>query len=254
MPNNGELDAATLRVLPGFLPYAAANNFQAVTSADGSNLILAGLYTDAVNMAADFEVACHQPLTYAESYRSLATQHVRALEHTRGGPNAATPGYSNHGWAQALDYRNGIGGGPGNTTYDWMHAHAGDYGFVEDVPGEHWHWHHPSTTSITRPRTTTASTGGTTELGDDDMTPDQAQMLHDLNERTKNMRDDINHLQEGTSSDGLLSAIAVAFLNTPVDPKSNPPVGKVYQALRDARQGTFSNQSLLKKIAKKLGL
>lgn len=171
MASNGDLDHGTLRALPGFLPYAAGSNFRAVTEADGSNLILASMYTDAVNMATDFERDCHQPLTYAESYRSIRVQRVRAVEHTHGGPNAATPGYSNHGWAQAIDYRNGIGGGPGNTTYDWMRAHAASYGFVEDVPGEHWHWHHPSRTSVTRPRTTTTAslTAETIHIGDPDM-------------------------------------------------------------------------------------
>jgi hypothetical protein len=163
--SNGNLLNSELRQLPGFLPYAAGYNFRAVTHADLSDMILAAVYTDAVNMAQDFEAAMHQPLTYAEAYRTFGTQQQRALEHTRGGPTAATPGYSNHGWGIALDYRNGIGGGPGNSTYNWMRTNAGKYGFVEDVPGEHWHWHHPSSTSITKPRTTsTASTGEETLL------------------------------------------------------------------------------------------
>jgi len=151
-------------VLTGFLPYAAAYNFRAVSEADHSNMILSSIYTDAANMAADFEAAMHQPLTYAEAYRNMEIQSTRAEEHQHGGPTAATPGYSNHGWAQALDYRNGIGGGPGNSTYDWMRANAGNYGFVEDVSGEHWHWHHPSNVSVTKPRTATASTGTETLL------------------------------------------------------------------------------------------
>jgi hypothetical protein len=163
LPNNGELDAVTLRVLPGFLPYAARSNFRAVTTADQSNLVLASIYTDAVNMAADFERDMHQPLTYAEAYRPGYVQDWRIEEHKHGGPLAAPvvngEHTSNHGLGLCKDYRNGIGNGPGSTTYQWMHDHAHEYGYVEDVNGEHWHWHHPSTTSITRPRTTPASTG-----------------------------------------------------------------------------------------------
>lgn len=202
--NNGNLSNASLSQLKGFLPYAAATNFRPVTHADLSDMILSGVHTDAVNMADDFEAAMHQPLTYAEAYRTFATQEQRAVEHTRGGPTAATPGYSNHGWGIAVDYRNGIGGGPGNSTYDWMHAHAGRYGFVEDVPGEHWHWHHPSSTSITKPRyTATAGTG--TEL---------------LLELTKKAQDMVIYIQTNTASTDKRYGTLVKGRNFVIDPQA----------------------------------
>jgi len=258
MAGNGDLDISTLRVLQGFLPYADGANFRAVTEADHSNMVLAGILTDAVNMATDFERDMHQPLTYGEAYRPGYVQDWRITEHAHGGPLAAPvvdgQHTSNHGWGLCKDYRNGIGNGPGSTTYQWMHDHAAEYGYVNDVNGEYWHWHHPNTYSITAPRgTSTAGTGTTTEI-EDDMTPEQAQMLTDINKRTQTTRDNTNHLVSGEQVDALLDAFVARLLNANVDPNSNPQVGKVYQALRDSRQGTFTNQTLLKLIAEKLGL
>ncbi len=70
------------------------------------------------------------------SYRDHATQ-VEMVEryglYSQGG-RAAAPGTSNHGWGVALDLDLD---GPAQA---WMREHAADYGFVEDVPREPWHW------------------------------------------------------------------------------------------------------------------
>ncbi|MCL3860902.1 M15 family metallopeptidase [Actinotalea sp. K2] len=47
---------------------------------------------------------------------------------------AAAPGTSNHGWGIALDLK------LDSTAQAWMRSNAKDYGFVEDVPREPWHW------------------------------------------------------------------------------------------------------------------
>ncbi len=56
--------------------------------------------------------------------------------------NAATPGYSNHGWGKAVDLRDQHGSLTWNSPgYKWMVAHAGQYGW--NHPGgvnEAWHW------------------------------------------------------------------------------------------------------------------
>ena len=56
--------------------------------------------------------------------------------------NAATPGYSNHGWGKAVDLRDQYGGLTWTSIgYKWMVAHAGAYGW--NHPGgvnEPWHW------------------------------------------------------------------------------------------------------------------
>ncbi len=47
---------------------------------------------------------------------------------------AATPGKSNHGWGMALDVDVTA------TGLAWMREHAAEYGWVEAVPREPWHW------------------------------------------------------------------------------------------------------------------
>ncbi len=71
-----------------------------------------------------------------DSYRPLSVQERLAKEkglYSQGGW-AATPGTSNHGWGLALDLDLDA------TAQSWMREHAPDYGFVEDVPREPWHW------------------------------------------------------------------------------------------------------------------
>jgi LAS superfamily LD-carboxypeptidase LdcB len=56
--------------------------------------------------------------------------------------NAATPGYSNHGWGKAVDLRDQNGSlGWSSIGYQWLTEHAGEYGW--NHPGgvnEAWHW------------------------------------------------------------------------------------------------------------------
>ncbi len=71
-----------------------------------------------------------------DSYRPLAVQERLAREkglYSQGGL-AATPGTSNHGWGLALDLDLDA------NAQAWMRVNAPDYGFVEDVPREPWHW------------------------------------------------------------------------------------------------------------------
>jgi hypothetical protein len=56
--------------------------------------------------------------------------------------NAATPGFSNHGWGKAADLRDAKGTLSGTSAgYRWLVVHAGAYGW--NHPGgvnEAWHW------------------------------------------------------------------------------------------------------------------
>ena len=56
--------------------------------------------------------------------------------------NAAVPGYSNHGWGKAVDFRDQNGSLNWNSVgYKWLVAHAGAWGW--NHPGgvnEAWHW------------------------------------------------------------------------------------------------------------------
>ena len=47
---------------------------------------------------------------------------------------AATPGKSNHGWGLAVDLE------LDDRAQAWMRENAHNYGFVEDVAREPWHW------------------------------------------------------------------------------------------------------------------
>ena len=83
------------------------------------------------------------PLCVTDSYRSYSEQ----VDVYRRKPGlAATPGKSNHGWGLATDL---CGGAEtfGTSTYQWLKANAGRYGFGHPAwaePGgskpEPWHW------------------------------------------------------------------------------------------------------------------
>ena len=71
-----------------------------------------------------------------DGYRSIDAQHEVAgeLGLYRDGGAAAVPGTSTHGWGLSVDIDSDGG------AHDWLRANAARYGFVEDVPGEPWHW------------------------------------------------------------------------------------------------------------------
>ncbi|MFC6569586.1 M15 family metallopeptidase [Actinoplanes utahensis] len=71
-----------------------------------------------------------------DSYRPYTEQVDLARRkglYSQGGL-AAKPGTSEHGWGMATDLDlNG-------KALSWMRKNAGNYGFVESVPRESWHW------------------------------------------------------------------------------------------------------------------
>jgi len=75
-------------------------------------------------------------ISVTDGYRTYDSQ-VRLAEqkglYSQGGL-AAAPGTSEHGWGLAVD----LGLNP--TAQAWMRQHAKEYGFVENVPREPWHW------------------------------------------------------------------------------------------------------------------
>jgi zinc D-Ala-D-Ala carboxypeptidase len=71
-----------------------------------------------------------------DSYRSYDSQVDLARRkglYSQGGL-AATPGTSNHGWGLALDLD------LDDQAQSWMREHGWQYGFVESVPREPWHF------------------------------------------------------------------------------------------------------------------
>jgi hypothetical protein len=71
-----------------------------------------------------------------DGYRNYAEQaHLYELYQSGRGNLAAPPGQSNHGLGISVDINV-----PDQRTYQWLVKHADDYGFVNDVPSEKWHW------------------------------------------------------------------------------------------------------------------
>ncbi|NTV40089.1 MAG: peptidase M15, partial [Demequinaceae bacterium] len=75
-------------------------------------------------------------ISITDGYRDYDSQ-VRVADqkglYSQGGL-AAAPGTSEHGWGLAVDL------GLDATSQAWMRQHAKEYGFVENVPREPWHW------------------------------------------------------------------------------------------------------------------
>lgn len=75
-------------------------------------------------------------ITVTDGYRDYDSQVRVAAEkglYSQGGL-AAVPGTSEHGWGLATDLKLDA------TAQAWMRQHAKEYGFVENVPREPWHW------------------------------------------------------------------------------------------------------------------
>ena len=71
-----------------------------------------------------------------ETYRPYSEQVDLAKRkglYSQGGL-AAKPGTSEHGWGMATDLE------LNSSAQSWMKKHASDYGFVNNVPRESWHW------------------------------------------------------------------------------------------------------------------
>jgi hypothetical protein len=76
-------------------------------------------------------------LTITDSYRTYDQQVdlVRRKGLYSNGGFGATPGSSNHGWGLAVD-----ADVTSPQTLNWLRANGWQYGFVEAVPREPWHW------------------------------------------------------------------------------------------------------------------
>jgi hypothetical protein len=75
-------------------------------------------------------------LRVSDGYRDYAEQQrLYDLYRSGRGNLAARPGHSDHGWGLSVDINI-----PDQRTYQWLVKHADEYGFVNDVPGERWHW------------------------------------------------------------------------------------------------------------------
>lgn len=89
------------------------------------------------------------PLTFAQGYRSLADQYyMKALWTSKGAPgNAVTPGTSNHGLGQAMDF-SGPASIAGTAQNSWLVNNAENYGWIWPLamrpgghgPHESWHF------------------------------------------------------------------------------------------------------------------
>lgn len=69
------------------------------------------------------------------SYRTLAVQWVKWRNFLNGGNLAARPGTSNHGLGLSVDLTN-----ISESDIGWLRRHAMQFGYINDVPSEVWHW------------------------------------------------------------------------------------------------------------------
>lgn len=87
---------------------------------------------------------------FSEGYRDLATQVYWKKQEALGNtPSAATPGFSNHGWAMAVDVNTNTWGNNSNSsTYATVVAVGRKYGFLKSIPSESWHFDYSLTPTI----------------------------------------------------------------------------------------------------------
>ncbi|MDO8106091.1 M15 family metallopeptidase [Isoptericola sp. b441] len=93
----------------------AARSFEAMRAAAGADGMSIGVTDSYRPYDAQVDVAARKGL------------------YSQGGL-AAVPGTSRHGWGMALDLKLDA------DAQAWMSRHGTEYGFVQDVPREPWHW------------------------------------------------------------------------------------------------------------------
>lgn len=77
-------------------------------------------------------------LSVVSGFRTMAQQRSLYAAYKAGRGNlAARPGYSNHQGGTSADVNTGS---YSSRAYKWMARNARQYGFVNDVRGEPWHW------------------------------------------------------------------------------------------------------------------
>jgi lysozyme family protein len=78
-------------------------------------------------------------LSAVSGFRTMAQQKALYAAYRAGRGNlAARPGYSNHQGGVAVDVA--TNGSYSSAAYKWLARHGRQYGFVNDVRGEPWHW------------------------------------------------------------------------------------------------------------------
>lgn len=131
---NGNIPKGDLTPVDNFLPL-----FLSVNKEIGSHLLAPGTNSRLKNWQKAYYAKFGKKLNISEAYRPMVRQNITwQIFQSQGYPRAAYPGFSNHGFARAVDF-----GYPvdtfGTEERDWMGATAAEYGFVFDVPGEAWH-------------------------------------------------------------------------------------------------------------------
>ncbi|MCV2392757.1 M15 family metallopeptidase [Actinotalea sp. M2MS4P-6] len=120
---NGKIPSSALSTISGTsheLWAPAARSFEAMRDAAARDGVTIGITDSYRSYDAQVDVAARKGL------------------YSQGGL-AAVPGTSNHGWGMALDLK------LDDSAQAWIREHGGEYGFVEAVPREPWHWeYHPS--------------------------------------------------------------------------------------------------------------
>lgn len=123
---NGRLPSSALGTIPGT-----------------SRKVLSALVPQTTALRAAFQSRFNKPLVVTDAYRDYDAQ-VRVKK--AKGWLAATPGQSNHGWGQAIDFGSGVERF-GTPEYNWMKANAPRFGWTHPAwaeprgsKPEAWHW------------------------------------------------------------------------------------------------------------------
>jgi hypothetical protein len=229
-----------------------------------------------------FFLATNTPVYVTEGYRSYAKQREYFVERYTpsiigryyfegkrwrkkvGQAAAAVPGTSFHGFGLALDLGSGINSSFSSAVHLTWTRIAAALGWLNTGVdfGEPWHqewaiYRVKPGTKPSYPSTALASTGHASSITEeDDMFSDaDRKMLTDLNLRTQNMRDDVNHLMEGgDDAKGLSTRIATEILDTKITGLDGNGLTTVRQFFRDARNGIFRNNKIVRALATKAGL
>ena len=141
-PGGSSLGAAAAELNANGVPRALAGYGNglipesALAPINGSNQRMWAPAAEQLNKLMADAAASGVSISVTDGYRSYDSQVRVAAEkglYSQGGV-AAQPGTSQHGWGLATDLKLDA------TAQAWMRAHAKDYGFVENVPREPWHW------------------------------------------------------------------------------------------------------------------
>lgn len=208
MAANGQLPASQLALIPGTNQYIRADLVGAVTALRAA---FKAHFGKELRVTDGYRSDSSQERIFRERYTTNYSRSAKIDKRTWNGQtwwrlpgyaSASTPGQSNHGWGQAIDFGSGVNTSLTSAEHRWMRANAPRFGWTHPAWArkrpylEPWHWEGvPVAGFVNNPGSSTGdwnytdTPGMIPDLEEIDLKDDERAWLKALFEDRKKMHD-----------------------------------------------------------------